>query len=58
MLTPDAIAIEVLKLCDGARTVAEAAELLAAEYDAPVEAIAKDIIAMLQDLADKGYIKA
>ena len=58
VLTPDAIAVEVLELCDGERTVAEVAELLAADYNAPAEAIAADIVALLQDLADKGYIKA
>ncbi len=40
VLTPDAIAVEVLQLCDGARTVAEVADLLAADYNAPAEAIA------------------
>ena len=31
---------------------------LAAEYDAGAEQIAADVIAMLQDLADKGVVKA
>lgn len=57
VLTPDEIAVEVLELCDGERTVAEVADLLAADYDAPAEAIGSDIIALLQGLADKGYIK-
>ena len=55
---PDDIAVEVLKLCDGERTVADIAGVLAKEYNAPIGEIAADIIAMLQDLADKGVVKA
>jgi pyrroloquinoline quinone biosynthesis protein D len=55
---PDEIAVEVLKLCDGARTVGDIAGQLAKDYNAPVEDIEADIIAMLQDLADKGVVKA
>lgn len=55
---PDDIAVEVLKLCDGQRSVSDIAEVLAKEYNAPKEEILKDIIAMLQDLADKGVVKA
>lgn len=54
---PDDIAVEVLKLCDGERTVADIAGVLAKEYNAPTDEIATDIIAMLQDLADKGVVK-
>lgn len=54
---PDDIAVEVLKLCDGERTVADIAGVLAKEYNAPSEEITADIIAMLQDLADKGVVK-
>jgi pyrroloquinoline quinone biosynthesis protein D len=56
VLAPDEIAVEVLKLCDGQRRVAEMVDLLAAKYAAPREAIATDVIAMLQDLADKGFL--
>ncbi|HEY7669971.1 MAG TPA: pyrroloquinoline quinone biosynthesis peptide chaperone PqqD [Hyphomicrobium sp.] len=55
---PDEIAVEVLKLCDGKRTVADIASTLAKEYNAPLEEISADIVAMLQDLADKGVVKA
>jgi pyrroloquinoline quinone biosynthesis protein D len=58
LFDPDAIAVEVLKLCDGARTVGDIADVLAKEYNAPREDIEADIIAMLQDLADKGVVKA
>ena len=53
---PDAIAVEVLKLCDGSRTVAEVAENLATRYNAPKDQIQADVISMLQDLADKGVV--
>jgi len=56
VLAPDEIAVEVLKLCDGQRRVADVIDLLAAKYAAPREAIATDVIAMLQDLADKGFL--
>ena len=55
---PDEIAVEVLKLCDGQRTVADIAGTLAKEYNAPIDEIRADIIAMLQDLADKGVVKS
>jgi pyrroloquinoline quinone biosynthesis protein D len=57
LFDPDEIAVEVLKLCDGQRTVADIAEHLAKEYNAPVADIKADIIEMLQDLADKGVVK-
>lgn len=55
---PDDVAVAVLKLCDGARTVADIAAVMAKEYNAPMQEIEADIIAMLQDLADKGVVKA
>lgn len=58
ILTPDRTAVEVLKLCDGKRSVEEIAKMLAKEYAAPVETIEADVLGLLQGLADKGYIKA
>jgi pyrroloquinoline quinone biosynthesis protein D len=56
VFSPDPIAVEVLKLCDGSRSVAELADALALRYDAPKERILADVVAMLQDLADKGVV--
>src|SRR5690242_6467321 len=56
ILAPDEIAVEVLHLCDGVRSVADMVEQLAAKYAAPRDAISTDVIAMLQDLADKGFL--
>jgi pyrroloquinoline quinone biosynthesis protein D len=56
VLAPDEIAVEVLQLCDGVRSVGAVADELVAKYAAPREAILTDVIAMLQDLADKGFL--
>jgi len=56
VLAPDEIAVEVLQLCDGARNVSDIVDQLVAKYAAPREAISTDVVAMLQDLADKGFL--
>ena len=56
VLAPDEIAVEVLQLCNGERNVADVADQLAEKYAAPRESILTDVIAMLQDLADKGFL--
>jgi pyrroloquinoline quinone biosynthesis protein D len=48
----------VLRLCDGRRSLAQIAEELAAEYDAPAGQIESDIEEMLRDLADRGLVTA
>ena len=53
----DEPAVEVLKLVDGIRSVPDIVDALAARFDAPREAIAADVGAMLRDLADKGAIR-
>ena len=53
----DEPAVEVLKLVDGARSMPDIVDALAARFDAPREAIAADVEAMLRDLADKGAIQ-
>jgi pyrroloquinoline quinone biosynthesis protein D len=58
VLDADDVAVDVLKLCDGQRTVADIADQLGKEYNAPISEIAADVIEMLQDLADKGVVKA
>lgn len=56
VLVPDDTAVAVLKLVDGKRAIATIAAELAAIYDAPVELIQTDSLALLQDLADKGFL--
>ncbi len=57
LLEPDAPALDTLKLCDGRTTVKDISAKLSAAYNAPAEQILKDITAMLQDLADKGFLR-
>ena len=56
VLAPDEIAVEVLQLCDGVRSVEQMIDQLVIKYTAERGAIAADVIAMLQDLADKGFL--
>jgi pyrroloquinoline quinone biosynthesis protein D len=57
LFVPDEVAVEILKLVDGARAVGDIVDALAARYDAPREVIAGDVLALLQDLADKGVLR-
>jgi pyrroloquinoline quinone biosynthesis protein D len=57
VLLPDESAVAILELVDGQRTVAGIADHLAALYAAPREVIAGDVVALLQVLADQGYLE-
>ncbi len=52
LLMPDEIAVEVLKLVDGERTVAAIAAEMAARFGAPHDEVLADIVSLLQELAD------
>ena len=57
LMLPDEQAVEILRLVDGKTGVGAIVDSLAARYDqAPRDLIAKDVTAMLQDLADKGCL--
>lgn len=56
VFNPDETAVEVLKRCDGQRSVNEIAEALSQEYQAPLDVVKNDILEMLQDLTDKGVL--
>ena len=58
LLVPDDIALEILRLVDGAATVGVIADALAAKFSAARAEVAADVVEMLQDLADKGMIAA
>jgi len=49
----DAIAVTILKRCDGVATVSTMADEFSAAYKAPRERILSDILSLLQSLADK-----
>lgn len=56
VFNPDEIAVVVLQRLDGQRSVNDIAEVLSQEYEAPLEVVTNDIVAMLQDLTDKGVL--
>ena len=56
MFTPDEHALEVLRLVDGARSLAAIVDALAARFDAPRAVIAEDVACMLAELAEKGAV--
>jgi pyrroloquinoline quinone biosynthesis protein D len=58
VFVPDHIAVEILQLCDGVATVSSIADTLAAKFNAPRDVVGRDIVVMLQDLADKGAVVA
>lgn len=55
---PDEPAVAVLKRCDGSTSVTAIVEDLSKEYNAPASQIEADVIAMFQELADKGVVVA
>lgn len=57
VLVPDETAVEVVGMADGKASVADIVDRLAEKYNAPRGEIAGDVIEMLQDLADQGYLK-
>jgi pyrroloquinoline quinone biosynthesis protein D len=57
LMMPDEIAVEVLKLVDGALPVTTIADQLAARYGAPHNEILADILVMLQELADDAVLE-
>lgn len=56
VMVPDAICVEILQLCDGATPIQRIADQLAQKYVAAPGVIAGDVLALLQDLADKGFV--
>ena len=57
LFQPDEIAIEILKLVDGHRTLAKITDSLAAQFQAPRAVIAADVSTMLQNLRDRGALQ-
>lgn len=54
---PDEVSATALRRCvEEGITVAQVIDGFAKEFDAPRETIAGDVVAMLQDLADKGVL--
>lgn len=59
VLVPDEIAVAALRRClEEGDSVGQVIDRFAQDYDAPRETIAADVLAMLQELADKGMLQA
>jgi pyrroloquinoline quinone biosynthesis protein D len=54
---PDAIALEILKRCNGSASVSTIADELAATYNAPRERVLGDVKLLLGSLADKQLLE-
>ncbi len=57
LLLPDENAVSILQACDGKTSVSDIARSLAARFDAEPETIQRDAIELLQDLADRGFVR-
>ena len=53
----DMVAVEILKLVDGEKSVKNISIELSQKFNAPQDVILKDVTDMLQDLSDKGFIE-
>ena len=58
MFVLDDIALEIVNCCDGKASVAAIVDVLSARFEAPRDTVAKDVIILLQDFADKGVVAA
>lgn len=57
LFVPDAPAIEVLHLVDGARAEDAIVSTLSAKFAVPPDVMARDVASLLDGLADKGVIR-
>jgi pyrroloquinoline quinone biosynthesis protein D len=57
LFMPDEIAVEILKLVDGERSIDAIVDDLVARFAAPRELIATDVTAILQDLSARGGVQ-
>ncbi len=58
VVIPDETALEILRRCDGATSICTIVDGLAEAYDADRAEIARDVLELLGDLADRGLIEA
>lgn len=57
VLNPDAVAVEILKKVDGARTIGTIVDELAQAFPVDRAVIAEDVITFLADLVEKGLVE-
>lgn len=58
MFVPDPIAAEILQRCDGVTSLRSMIDGFAEAYDAPRDAIAGDVRALVGELVEKGVLLA
>ena len=58
MFIPDETALEVLHLVDGTRDLDAIIDTLVAKFAAPRDVIAADVHAMVEDLTNRGALRA
>ncbi len=56
LFVPDEIAAEILQRCNGTTSIAGIIDALTAEFDAPREEIAADVLALVADLCGQGVL--
>lgn len=56
MFVLDDIALEILRACDGTRTVETIVDGFASRFNSPRETIMADVGALLQEFSDKGMV--
>ena len=56
LLMPDDIAVDVLQRCDGRTSIAAMVDAFAATFDADREEITGDVLALVQELINKGVL--
>jgi pyrroloquinoline quinone biosynthesis protein D len=54
---PDGVAVDILNLCDGQRSIADISAELAQSYAAPVETIEADVLEFIQSWTDLHLLK-
>ena len=57
IIVPEETALEILRKCDGERSLAAIIDELAADYDAPRDVIADDVRALMSELTAKGLLR-
>jgi pyrroloquinoline quinone biosynthesis protein D len=55
---PDEISVQIIKLCDGTRSVGQIADVLAVEYNAPRDVILADVMEFVQEWTDNLLLKS
>jgi pyrroloquinoline quinone biosynthesis protein D len=58
LFVPDEIALAIVRKCDGAASVGSIVDALAGEYQAPRDQVGRDVVALLQELTEKGVMTA